>query len=47
MRAVGERPEADDLRALRRENAQLRMENDILKKAAMILGTKNPHNSAK
>jgi transposase len=36
-----------DLRALRRENAQLRMENDILKKAAMILGTKNPHNSAK
>ena len=39
--------EADDLRALRRENAQLRMENDILKKAAIILGTKNPHSSAK
>ena len=46
-RAVGERPEADDLRELRRENAQLRMENDILKKAAIILGTKNPHSSAK
>lgn len=46
-RAVGERPEADDLRALRRENAQLRTENDILKKAAIILGTKNPHSSAK
>ena len=36
-----------DLRALQRENAQLRMENDILKKAAIILGTKSPHNSAK
>lgn len=36
-----------DLRELRRENAQLRMENDMLKKAAIILGTKNPHNSAK
>ena len=46
-RAVGGRSEADDLRALRRENAQLRMENDILKKAAIILGTRNPHNSAK
>lgn len=38
---------ADDLRALRRENAQLRMENDILKKAAIILGSKNPPNCAK
>ncbi len=47
MRAVGERSGADDLRALLRENAQLRMENDILKKAAIILGTKSPHNSAK
>ena len=46
-RAVDERSEADDLRALRRENAQLRMENDILKKAAIILGTKSPQNSAK
>ena len=47
MRAVGEYSGADDLRALQRENAQLRMENDILKKAAIILGTRNPHNSAK
>jgi transposase len=47
MRAGGELSEADDLRALRRENAQLRMENDILKKAAIILGTKSPHSSAK
>ena len=46
-RAVGERPVTSDLRALLRENAQLRMENDILKKAAIILGTKNPHSSAK
>jgi len=46
-RAVGEHSGADDLRALLRENAQLRMENDILKKAAIILGTRNPHNSAK
>jgi transposase-like protein len=30
-----------DLRALQRENAQLRMENDVLKKAAIILGTKS------
>jgi transposase-like protein len=36
-----------DMRALQRENAQLRMENDILKKAAIILGTKSPHHSAK
>ena len=27
-------PKADELRQLRKENAQLRMENDILKKAA-------------
>ena len=39
-RAVGERPEADELRRLRRENANLKLENDILKKAAVILGTK-------
>jgi transposase len=38
--AVGERPAADDLAALRRENLLLRQENDILKKAAVILGTK-------
>jgi transposase len=39
-RAVGERSEADELRRLRRENANLKLENDILKKAAVILGTK-------
>jgi transposase len=31
---------ADELRRLRRENANLKLENDILKKAAIILGTK-------
>ena len=31
---------ADGLRALRRENAFLRQENDILKKAAVIPGTR-------
>ena len=39
-RAVGEQNEADELRLLRRENAALQLENDILKKAAVILGTK-------
>lgn len=39
-RAEGEAAGADDLRALRRENALLKMENDILKKAAVILGTR-------
>jgi transposase len=39
LRAVGEQAEADELRRLRRENAHLRLENDILKKAAVILGT--------
>ena len=47
MRAAGERSEADELRALRRENTLLRQENDILKKAAVILGTRLPSNSAK
>jgi len=48
-RAVGEgaaAAPADDVRALRRENALLRQENDILKKAAVILGTRPPSNSA-
>jgi len=45
-RAVGERDGADDLRALRRELARLLQENDILKKAAVILGTKPQPNSA-
>jgi len=39
QRAVGELDEAAELRRLRKENAQLLMENDILKKAAVILGT--------
>ena len=42
LRAVGEEPAADELRRLRRENANLKLENDILKKAAVILGTKLP-----
>lgn len=37
--AVGERAAADELRILRKENANLKLENDILKKAAVILGT--------
>lgn len=40
--AAGERSEADELRALRREIALLKSENDILKKAAVILGTRPP-----
>ena len=46
-RTEGERAGVDDLRALRRENALLKMENDILKKAAVILGTKPQLNSGK
>jgi transposase len=42
LRAVGEEPAADEVRRLRRENANLKLENDILKKAAVILGTKPP-----
>jgi transposase len=42
LRAVGELPAADEVRRLRRENATLKMENDILKKAAVILGSKPP-----
>jgi transposase len=45
--AAGEQAGADALRALRRENSLLRSENDILKKAAIILGTRPPANSAK
>ena len=41
-RAEGGEPAADELRRLRRENATLKLENDILKKAAVILGTKPP-----
>ena len=39
--------EADALRALRRENARLQAENDILKKAAIILGSRTQPSSAK
>ena len=40
-RAVGEEGAAAELRSLRAEISQLKLENDILKKAAVILGT-NP-----
>ena len=40
LRAVGEQPAADELARLRRENVRLKLENDILKKAAVILGTR-------
>ena len=43
----GELAGADDLRALRRELALLRAENDILKKAAIILGSRPQNNCAK
>jgi len=46
-RAVGEEAEADELRTLRGEVARLTLENDILKKAAVILGTKAPKGGAK
>lgn len=44
-RTEGERNEATDLRAAQRELAKLRMENEILKKAAIILGTNPRPNS--
>ena len=47
VRAAGEQSEADTLRALRRENTRLQAENDILKKAAIILGTKPQPNCVK
>ena len=40
QRAEGERSAAAELRRLRREIAHLKLENDILKKAAVILGTR-------
>jgi transposase len=40
LRAVGEEAEADESRRLRREIVHLKLENDILKKAAVILGTR-------
>lgn len=38
--AVDAESAADELRRLRREVANLKLENDIFKKAAIILGTK-------
>ena len=46
-RAVGEEPAADELRRLRREVANLKLENDILKKAAVILGTRPQPSAAR
>ena len=46
-RALGEEPAADELRRLRREVANLKLENDILKKAAVILGTKPQPSAAR
>ena len=40
--AAGTEAEADELRRLRKENEQLRLENDILKKAAVIIGSAAP-----
>jgi len=42
QRAGGEMSEAEELRRLRKQCAHLLMENDILKKAAVILGTLTP-----
>lgn len=39
QRAAGELDEAAELHRLRKDNARLLLENDILKKAAVILGT--------
>jgi transposase len=47
LRAGGEQAAADELHQLRRENTRLKMENDILKKAAVILGTNPPTNGAR
>lgn len=46
-RVQGEAPETEELRCLRREVVVLRQENDILKKAAIILGTRPQPNSGK
>jgi transposase-like protein len=45
--AEGESGQAQELLSLRRQVALLRQENDILKKAAVILGTNPPSNCAK
>lgn len=46
-RAVGEEDVADEVRRLRRENADLKLDNEILKKAAVIIGTKPQPNGAR
>ena len=45
--AVGDEDVAQELSRLRREVASLRIDNDILKKAAVILGTKIPNQPTK
>lgn len=47
VRAVGEEPAADELPRLRREILTLKLENDILKKAAVILGTRAQPSAAR
>jgi transposase len=47
LRAVGEQSAADALRAARREVVRLQAENDILKKAAIILGSRTQPSCAK
>ncbi len=47
VRAVGEEPAADELPRLRREILTLKLENDILKKAAVILGTRPQQSAAR
>jgi cell division protein FtsB len=40
--SIGDNSEGErELRALQKENRQLKMENDILKQAALILGRKD------
>jgi transposase len=46
-RVAGEEAIAAVLRSLRAENSRLKMENDILKRAAVILGTNHQSESAK
>ncbi len=44
---VSEQTVTNELQGLRRENARLRLENDILKKAAVILGNSPLHSAAR
>lgn len=46
-RAAGEEAGADELHRLRREIADLKLDNEILKKAAVIIGTKPQPNGAR